>query len=518
MREAGKHCKGTEDKARTFGKISHWLIGFFILEPLVHAWFYRYKEEYVGFLNLILSGQLVWVAGVALLIVLPYAIIANRALHWQRTRGERVAVFLVAAGLILDAVAVFISAFHPGMKVPVLLTPLFGWAWVRLRTKIEETIKDATIVPTPATKENDALTRVSVSDSHSEPTILSSAQLLKNPANVPIQNEHSKRILPLNYPCIRKAAHLRLERTFQQSALSSRESIEEAYKMLHELSFKAGIARFSRFPDENMLYQHLCFSGRPPNEAIERIRHAQGVKRILISAISVAPYVVLKSLKHRYDLDLDIDFSFMTGQEIMESLPRHENAPDCIITAAAPFLMNSSNEAEDFQLLLPCCYSRQNFFRHANYNGSAGKIFILAENSAEATYRCISAGGHPFTHELTRFSPVLVSAGELFKRVKNLDRADAVILWDPVDEPLQRRGKLERVAGFLDQPPFYLALHKKWFRSDQRMMRYSFASAFIAEWNFCLNHREYARDLIEMDVEFLQQFAMASCRCEDIAA
>jgi hypothetical protein len=523
-----------------------WLIKFFFSEPLVHAYFYHYKKPYQTLLDWVISKKCLCTVGVGLFAAAFFFLA-----EYLISRNKERFCLLIAGVLCAGAVFVACSSLVPQGQSPgwsiltLILTPALAslWIsvrwWIRCQTQAPPEVAEQGETSGSQTSNLRTAMRTAPEPAAGYPTSTAAPKQSQSAVekgitfivkgDIIVNNgcglswtveRRSTAGLPYSFadPAIRAEACRRMNRAFAENTIRCQADFESAWRNVERQAKEAGIYRESRMPAPFIRLQSEWCRGQMPHEAIALIRRYARPWRVAVSAVSVAPLVVLQRMKTRWDLELVVSYSKATGREVMGLLENACPSFDCLIIASAPFLFDPSAVADEYRLLLPCFNSRQGLYSSRRWLPGRGRLWVLAQNSAHAGARRLKAGKHFLSQELKGHELKLVDTRHQFAtQVAHLDCHDLAILWDPIDKAFCDIGDIKSFETNFDHPPICLSLHESLLTRDREQLCKAFLSAFAAEWNFCAANPKEAWESLTNSHEylnFISHFAGACHRTE----
>lgn len=267
--------------------------------------------------------------------------------------------------------------------------------------------------------------------------------------------------------------------------------------------------RDPRIPSSPLLtFSENAWKGEP---AIQDIKALQTLGRPIMvncSCINVAASATLKAMADLFEINVIPYFGDPNGYSQVRTVA-DDDSVDFLVTANAPFFMAGiSRLARRFRLLFPVHGEFQYVFKRSGTLWEEVKrVHILPQSSAEEQ---VLGGRHmPKTRSPSPVETLEIPASAIPNLLLDLDRPEAVVVWEPLASSLRRHPEVEREEESVFRFWISLFCQKRWRGPKMRRALTAFEEVFLAAWVRCKSNPNYAINLLRYDDQYQKDFALA---------
>ena len=284
-----------------------------------------------------------------------------------------------------------------------------------------------------------------------------------------------------------KIASSQLALNFKNSSLKNLNIINKSFnKTIQELKIASiyDESRISHWQDHNSLLANKSLNVLDDKSV--KILRQFGEINISCASIYQAPIVVLKSLRFRHGIKINLDYNYLHSPDQLANLRQHREHHFCFFTVA-PFFLTDVTTASKFRLILPCTFNIQSLFQIPHTSTKRKKkVYIFEGSSAHAWHR---ASDKLVKNKLPQ-EKEFIKSEDIVKIISNglLDSSSSIVIHEPLASTLSKKYQLQRMKNKTTERWICLFSHKDFIESkalQKQKVLSAFLNAFISEWNYC---------------------------------
>jgi hypothetical protein len=225
-------------------------------------------------------------------------------------------------------------------------------------------------------------------------------------------------------------------------------------------------------------------------------------------------------MSKRFNLEnISINYEGKYGREQTADINNKAETYDFVIVADSAFFYSTEKSPRSYRLLFPCFYEDQYILqkpsRVANKESSVIPFERALPPERLLVFPWSSANAQAESQKdlLTSCTQVYIEYADLVKIATDLQPPEAVVAWEPIASALIRERGLKKIEGTEYRVWISAYAHRKYVESptsaETKFLR-AFEEVFIASWNFCEGHREYAWSLVMQDLHLLTLIGLAA--------